>query len=290
MHSVAHIVNPFMADPASDLFTAQPITFKSILNAKEKAKHTIHVELFTAQFKEDRSMAPAGFTPTKDLERSVLDIGTFEKQIKLPLLEDLLERLYHASTAEYLIYTNVDIGLYPGFYLAVNRFIEQGHDAFIINRRRLPAAYNSVNDLDRIYKEKGKEHPGFDCFVFRRDIYPKLKLKNICIGVPFVEISFSQNLFALSSNFKLFEHEQLTFHIGMEIFKKRAPREYFNYNRKHFWQLITTIHPTPDLKRFPYADNFWLLRIVRWGLHPCIPIRLVLKLGLGVFNTEARRR
>jgi hypothetical protein len=160
----------------------------------------------------------------------------------------------------------------------VNRFIEQGHDAFIINRRRIPAIYKSENDLELICKEKGKTHPGFDCFVFRRDLYPKLKLKNICIGVPFVEIAFSQNLFALSRNFKLFDQERLTFHLGMEIFKKRAPREYFHYNQKQFWKLIGTIEPAPDLKKFPYAGMFWPLRLLRWALHPCIPMRLVLML------------
>lgn len=279
MYHVAHIVNPFIADRSSDLFTAQPITFQSMLNAKDHAKDKITVELFTAQFAEDRSMVPAGFTPTKDLERSVLNIENFKTHIKLPLLENILERLYTASNADYFIYTNVDIGLYADFYLAVNRFIEQGHDAFIINRRRIAAVYNKVSDLENIYLEMGKKHPGFDCFVFHRDIYPKLKLKNICIGVPFIEISFSQNLFALSNNFKLFDNERLTFHIGMEIFKKRAPQEYFEYNRRQFWQLVKTIQPPPDLKKFPYADVFWPARIIRMGLHPCIPIRLVLKLA-----------
>lgn len=278
MYSVAHIINPFVADPSSDLFVAQPITFKSILHAKELAKHVLQVELLTAQFTEDRIMVPAGFTATKDLQRSVTDLEKFHVPIKLPLLEDILERLYTSSTADYLIYTNVDIGLYPDFYLAVTRFIEEGHDAFIINRRRIPAIYTNVTDLEMIYTKTGKKHPGFDCFVFHRSLYPKLKLKDICIGVPFIEISFSQNLFALSNNFKLFDQEQLTFHLGMDIFKKRAPQEYFDYNQKRFWKLIDAGEIKPNLKKFPFATMFWPLRIIRWGLHPCIPIALVLRL------------
>ena len=35
--------------------------------------------------------------------------GDFQKEIKLPLIHDILERLYNASDADYLIYTNVDI-------------------------------------------------------------------------------------------------------------------------------------------------------------------------------------
>jgi hypothetical protein len=278
LYTVAHIINPFNADPASDLFTAQPITFASMRYAKQRAKHSVQIELYTAQFAEDRNMVPEGFTATENLTRSVTDLAFFEEKIRLPLLEDILERLYKTSNADYFIYTNVDIGLYPDFYNAVHEYIEQGHNAFIINRRRLPYLYKNVTDLPLIYKEQGKKHPGFDCFVFKRDLYPKLKLKNICIGVPFIEIAFSQNLFALGTYFKLFDNEQLTFHIGMEIFKKRAPQEYFDYNQKQFWQLVKTIDPPPNLKTFPYSHLPWPLRIIRWALHPCIPMRLVVRL------------
>jgi hypothetical protein len=277
---IAHIVNPFIAEPSGDLYTAQPITFQSMINAREKAKSNADVELLTAQFSEDRSMIPAGFRATKDLERSVKDLAHFTKPLKLPLIYDILERLYTGSDAEYLIYTNVDIGLFPDFYLKVAEFIQQGHDAFIINRRRIPAIYTKVSELDQIYSDKGKKHPGFDCFVFHRDLFPKMKLNNICIGVPFIEIAFSQNLFALSKNFKLFEDEFLTFHIGMEIFRKRAPREYFYYNRQQFHRVEKELLPLMSLKKFPYAEKPFVARFIKWGLHPCIPVRLALKLWL----------
>jgi hypothetical protein len=103
-----------------------------------------------------------------------------------------------------------------------------------------------------------------------------LKLEGICIGVPFIEISFSQNLFALAHNFKLFDKEILTFHIGMEIFRKRVPKEYFSYNQKQFWKLVPQLKEKMDLKKFPYSDYFWPARMIKWLLHPCIPIRLVL--------------
>lgn len=278
MHHIAHIINPFIAGKDSDLYIAQPITFQSMLAARELAKNEMRIDLFSAQYEEDVSFVPPGFTLTKNLQRSVLDRADFEKKIKLPLIADILDRLYHATDAEYLIYTNVDIGLYPDFYLKVNELINSGLDSFIINRRRIPAKFTSVAQLPQIYREFGKKHPGFDCFVFHRSIYPKLKLDGICIGVPFIEISFSQNLFAHSKNFKLFENERLTFHIGMEIFRKRTPKEYFEYNRKQFWQLIQQLKPDLDLKKFPYADQPLPVRFIKWGLHPCVPIRLVLKL------------
>lgn len=289
MNSIAHIINPFSDESESDLFTAQPITFESMRNAKQQAVESVKVDLYSAQYSEDKHMIPSYFIKTPDLERSVLDRENFQHKMKLPLLIDILDRVYHASDAEYLIYTNVDIGLYPNFYVKVNEIIGQGYDAFIINRRRLPPAYSSVSDLPDIYSNKGKSHPGFDCFVFHRSLYPQLKLEGICIGVPFVEIAFSQNLFALSRRFKLFDNEFLTFHIGEEIFKKRKPPEYFNYNQKQFWKLVPQLWPEMNLKKFPYANYIWPFRIVRWGFHPCIPIRLVMKLEIDRLKKQLRR-
>lgn len=278
LNTIAHIINPFDASPSSDLFTAQPITMKSMAIAQENAIGIADVELFITRYKEDAIKIEAAFIETNNLTRSVLDQQKFEKEIKLPLLIDILEILYHSSDAEYLIYTNVDIGLFPDFYLRVNDFINEGNDAFIINRRRISNKYKNIDQLEGIFSQTGKKHPGFDCFVFQRSIFPKLKLDGICIGVPFVEIAFSQNLFCLAQNFKLFDNEKLTFHIGMEIYKKRAPREYYYYNKNKFWKLIESLNP--DLKKFPYANKTWPLRLIRWGLHPCIPIMLVLKLEL----------
>lgn len=279
MRKIAHIINPFNANPASDLYSAQPITFASMLRAKDEAKNLVEVELLTAQFPEDRNMVADGFRATRDLDRSVLDLATFEKQMKLPLIDDIIRRLFAESDAEYLIYTNVDIGLYPNFYIEVNRFIDQGLDAFIINRRRLDDRFTKVEELPEIYREVGKKHPGFDCFVFHRDLFHEFQLAEVCIGVPFIEITFGQNIFAQAKNYRLFEDEILTFHIGMEIFKGRAPKEYFRYNRTQFWKAMNSpLNAHLSSKKWPYSNRILPIRFIKWGLHPCLPIRLALKL------------
>ncbi len=278
MHAIAHIINPFIAHPESDLFLAQPITFESLKNAKKKAEGLVNIELWSAQYKEDEEIVPDFINKTKHLTRSVLDFHLFETKTKLPLITDILQRVYDESEAEYIIYTNVDIGLYPNFYVEVNNIINEGYDAFIINRRRLKAIYSSVNDLEKIYLDKGKSHPGFDCFVFHRQLFPKLLLNGICLGVPFFEISFSNNLFAFSQRFKLFDNEYLTFHIGEEIFRKRAPREYYNYHQQRFWELAKKLKPHLSPKKIPYGHYPLLLRLLKWGLHPCFPIKWMLQL------------
>ena len=239
----------------------------------------VEVELWTAQYPEDRNMVDEGFLPTRDLDRSVLDLGTFKKPMKLPLIGDIVRRLYEASDADYLIYTNVDIGVYPDFYLAVNRFIDEGLDAFIINRRRLPAHFTRIDQLEDIYRETGKKHPGFDCFVFDRRLFKDFQLSEVCIGVPFIGITFAQNIFALSKNYRLLEDEVLTFHIGMEIFKGRAARDYFRYNRKQFWKAINSpLREHISSKKWPYFNRILPIRLIKWGLQPSLPIRLGLLL------------
>ena len=142
--------------------------------------------MLAAQYPEDRPLVPPDFIATADLHRSVLDFGDFRSKRKLPLLKDILSRVYESSDAEYLIYTNVDIGLMPHFYLAVARLLNQGYDAIVINRRTVPSIYDRVEDLPLIWAEIGQDHPGHDCFVFRRDLFSRIEVGNVCLGARFV--------------------------------------------------------------------------------------------------------
>jgi hypothetical protein len=278
---VGHLVNPVRSPVADELVYTQPLTFESMRLAAAQAETVARVDLLTAQFPEDHEIIPSFFKRTPDLLRSVADMHPFHVRRKLPLISDLVERLYCGSTATYLIYTNVDIILHPSFYQEVAARIQTGLDAFIINRRRVPGHYRSVEDLPEIFVSPGAPHPGFDCFVFHRSLYPKFRLGHVCVGIPFVEMIFSQNLFCHARRFVLFDHDRLTFHVGMEIFKKRDP-EYFNFNKAEFWRTIRTMLPDLDSRKFPWGRRNLVYRMIRWGLHPAIPIRLALML-------EARR-
>jgi hypothetical protein len=275
---LAHLVNPVKSPVYSELFYAQPITFETMRIAREvAASNGIGVELLTAQFPEDHAMIPDYFLKTPDLERSAADFGAFTHPKKLPLLQDLIRRLYEGSEAPYLIYTNVDIALQPHFYLEVANRIKNGLDAFILNRRRIPGHFRTIEELPAMYAHPGAPHPGFDCFVFHRSLYPKFELEKVCVGIPFVEMTMSQNLFCFARSFRLFSDDYLTFHIGMEIFKKRD-KEYLRYNRKEFWKAIEKMWPVLDSRKFPWGERSVLRRMVIWGLHPAIPIRLALML------------
>lgn len=278
MIRIAHLVNPFVAPESSDLHTAQPITWETIRRAQAAARELADVELWAALYPKDAPALPGGFSRTQDLDRSVLECGQFEQPRPYPLIADLLERLYAATDAEYLVYTNVDIALQPQFYQQCVAFIQKGNDAFIINRRRIAGHYTRIEEIEAMQAEKGLPHPGFDCFVFHRDLFPRMQLHRICIGVPYIGITLAQNLFALAKNPKVFDQEYLTWHIGLEIFKKRAPREYFYHNQREFHKLVEALWPEMDIRKFPWYEKWLPVRVIKWGLNPSIPIRLALRL------------
>ncbi|QXD23951.1 hypothetical protein F7C95_18880 [Opitutia bacterium ISCC 51] len=58
---IAHIINPIVASPHSDLGVAQPITFESMLRAKNAAADTVDVELLVTVYEEDQSAVPGFF-------------------------------------------------------------------------------------------------------------------------------------------------------------------------------------------------------------------------------------
>ena len=276
MH-IAHLINPYRPEHTNELEDCQKITFESMRVAKEKALGIVQVELLSAQYEADVDIVPFYFKRTTNLTRTPSNFGVFSNPKKLPLIRDLIERLYTESTAEYLIYTNVDIALQPHFYIEVAQKIQAGHDAFIINRRRIPDRFSKIEDLPEMYATKGQPHPGFDCFVFHRSLYPKFKLGNICIGIPFIGIAMAQNLFCYAQDFRLYENEFLTFHLGMEVFKKRD-KEYLAFNRKEFLKAMHEMWGDLDSRKFPWGNRNFFYRMIKWGLHPSIPIRLALQL------------
>ena len=202
MITIAHIINPYKATTNSELAIAQPITFESMLRAQDFSKGKVGVELLSVSYSEDHEIIPDYFTKLPDLYRSVLDVTNFSTKRKLPFINDILKSMYDNSTAEWLLYTNDDIALMPSFYETVAAMIAEGYDAILINRRRISKAYKSVGELPLLYAEIGGSHPGYDCFVFHRSLFPKLILDEICIGLPFIEVSLLHNLIAFAEKLK----------------------------------------------------------------------------------------
>ena len=221
MLKLAHIVNPLVVtNPGSDLSFAQPVTLSSMRIARESAIETFGIQVthYAAFYEEDRPAVPADFVPTPVLERSVLDFIEPAPTVvgrKLPLLRDILDRLYEAAeNADYLIYSNIDIGLRPDFYLEVARLIEEGTDAFLIGRRIVTTEFTSLNDMEKILAQDGEPRVGFCCFVFPRAHYPDYLLDDTCIGLQPVGVTLALNMIERAAQFRDFYTARLTFHLG----------------------------------------------------------------------------
>lgn len=246
---IAHIVNPVGAEPGSDLRIAQPITFESMRVAAEYAAPSIQVDLISAQFAQDRATVPPFIRLTRDLDRSASDVGTFSVPRKLPLLGDILERLSEASPqADICVYTNVDIGLVPHFYVSIAALVDDS-DALIINRRTIPAHLNSVDQLPLMYAEAGKRHPGFDCFVFDASLLGTFELGHSLVGAPWVGKAMLCNLACHAQSFALCEDLHLTFHIGNDrAWRRPELDDYRAHNRRELlgilegWNRLGLVH------------------------------------------------
>jgi hypothetical protein len=221
---IAHIINPFKCaeDNPSYLYYAQPITFRSMqVSQSEAKKEDIGVDLYAINYPEDDEIIPDYFIKLPHLTRSTASEYSNITNKKLPFVKDILESLYRSSDADYFIFTNVDIGVQKNFYSKVHQIIKNnGFNSFTINRRDDIDKFNNgkrltENDLDLIYAQKGKKHPGIDCFVFNRELVKKINVGNLFVGVPpWGTVMFNE----LKKQNKFFEYtnEFLTFHLGKD--------------------------------------------------------------------------
>lgn len=230
MGTYSHVVNPVEFPSTHPLHTAQAVTLASMAAA---AAHpdAPPVALVSAQFPEDRGAAPPGFVLTPDLQRSILDLGPFTPPRKLPLLADLLDRGHGAGPADHLVFTNIDIGLMPFFYVEVERLVRAGHVSFAINRRTIAAEPRDPAGLTALYAQVGAPHRGFDCFVFPRAWVPELELGRVTSGVPWIGRLLLANLGCLDPGFTVFTDRHLTFHLGDDrAWTSAADRPYRDHN------------------------------------------------------------
>jgi hypothetical protein len=257
MRKIAHIINPIIVNESSDLFVAQPITFETMRIAQEFARGHVDVALYSAQYPEDRPIVPGWFQMTPDLARSILDIVSFHKKRKLPLIKDILDRLYDASDAEYFIYTNVDIALMPYFYVAINKIIETGYDSFVINRRTISKEYINTDHLYLMFSQAGEKHPGYDCFVFKRDFYPRFKTGTACVGANWIGRVLITNVICYSTKFDVFEDLHLTFHIGDDrSWKTKENLDYDEYNETELHKILIEYKQKGLFHNKPFVDGF----------------------------------
>lgn len=238
---IAHVINPAAVPPSSDLYAAQPVTFRSMAAAREFTGGDADVSLYAVQNRGEPVLPlPEGFVRLPDLTRTVAGAGRFAVSRPLPLLADILDRAYQAAEgAGYIVYTNADIALQPFFYSTIGRLIRQGHDAFVINRRTIPGQSAGLEALPLLYAATGDSHPGHDCFVFRRELYPAFRLGRVAVGVRLVGRVLLWNMLAAAENFEEYKNLHLTFHLGnRQSWKDQRFQDYDRFNEREAMQVL----------------------------------------------------
>jgi hypothetical protein len=258
----AHVINPVRVTPPSDLFVAQPVTFESMRAAQELARGKVGVTLFAAHYPEDEDHVPELFQKLRPLDRSVLDVHDFPIKKKLPLISDILARLAEAAPqADYFIYTNIDIALMPDFYTGVAALLDQGYDALTITRRTIPKTYTSPAELPRMYAEPGEPHPGYDCFIFRREAHAQYDLGNACIGAHWFGKALELNLICQARGYAALKDLHMTFHIGDDRpWKDDRFKVFTRFNQAEIRSILLRLHAAGRLVDHPeiqkLVENF----------------------------------
>ncbi len=274
---ITHIINPFSG--SKEHLALQNLTFQSIEKAKNYVKN-VEVEIAAVYFKEDESVVPPFIGSRTVVDKSVLDYNKTLQNRKLPTINDILVEASKNSSSDYLIYSNMDIGLHENFYEMVNQFIAKGNDAFAINRRRVSEKYNDSSDLSAIYAEVGEMHTGYDCFVFKRELLAQFKLGNTCIGIPFIDSVILFNLIAFANNFKLYTNKHLTFHVGFDLIKNWGGKDFVKHNKSEYLKTLKLLNGHLKLKNLPGSGLSFVKRHFKWLMNPTIHYPTVFKLDM----------
>lgn len=273
----AHIINPVQPDENKELFETQKTTFKTIRKAQLYFHEPNKIELFTVGRFNSYIDIPEHFKQLPPLKKDISDFVP-NSRFRFPVLNEILESAYNNTKAEYLIYTNLDIALMPYFYETVEQYISNGHDALVINRRRLHNKFEQEHKVEQLYAEAGKVHPGYDCFVFKRSLFEKFIKKNVCLVAPPACNDLFHNLFTFAENPTLLTDKHLTFHIGLELYKDWGSPELWHYNYSEYKNFLAELFPHMNIEKFPGANLPILKRHFKWLMNPTFDYTTMFKL------------
>jgi hypothetical protein len=242
----------------------QSLTLAMIQKAAQNSN--CEVKLLSAQFAEDRNLIPDAFQKTDDLNRSIATVLQKSSLPKLPLIADIINRTANID-CDFVIWSNMDIIPVPEFYNGVAAILEKENcDALLINRRRVGKELIKTPEL--LFNETGRPHPGYDCFVIRKNLIAKLQLGNVCVGAPGVGFMFAHNLFLIAEKCLALAGKHLTLHIGMEIVQDWKGPEIAAFQKAEIRRFIERERKNFRIEKFPGYNLPFFTRHKKWLLNP----------------------
>ena len=152
------------------------------------------------------------------------------------------------------------------------------------------AKFNHEKDLSVITAEAGMEHPGFDCFIFKRDLVEKMVFGDVVLGLPGAGNDLFFNLFCLADNPVLYTQKHLTFHVGTELVKRWGTKEEERWNFLEYRKVVAALESRIAIAKFPGSGRGFLTRHFKWLMNPTIHYPTMLKADLKQLGTARKRQ
>lgn len=273
-----HIINPVSKEENAVLFETQTktaVSFQAARNGVSNGSSAEVIAVVSATYADSCAFADK----TVKLTRNVQDVASFSLKRNLPLISDILDAGVAAASGDCIIFSNIDIILTPWFYNVVAHYLAQGHDALVINRRRIPNAL-ADQPYEVMVAHAGKPHSGWDCFVFKKSLYEQFVKTNICIGIPMAGNDIFYNIFTFAENPSLMTNQHLTLHLGMDLVKKWGTPEYYRHNKLEFRKLLKQLKPKMKIAKLPGSGLPFFKRHFRWLMNPTYDYRTMFSVDM----------
>jgi hypothetical protein len=250
-----HIMNAYSVqsqDIATDVTKAvspfdQWLAIESIQRAKQHAPPLLDVEFVCAMFEEDRLALPNLPCRTVLLTRSTASQYPFlntpnETAKVLPFIQDILDAAIPEQNGNnrdeqknvFVMLTNSDIALTKHYYQTIWPHL-MTREAFSINRLSIPtdgidqttrtAGDKLLSHVDTIL-DKGKGHPGYDCFVVHTTALQRFDLRDMFAGHPPWGTAMNAVLRIMARNYtNIHSNVNGTFHLGDDHSKWSKPKK-----------------------------------------------------------------
>jgi hypothetical protein len=189
--SFGHIFNDY-APRGNTTVLEYNLVLDSWLAAIAVAKeHGIRVELVPVVFVKDKTSIPQHvykkYTPTKRPVFVHQYLYSAAHTAHLPTIGEILDAGLNATTAQAMVFTNRDIGMYPNFYVDACRDLSQpGILALERTRVRMQLADFVANQTHTMYETSLGRHHGVDCIIVPVHVVPRCLRNNrqLVIGLP----------------------------------------------------------------------------------------------------------
>lgn len=192
-----HIFAPYSLAASSLAAAEVGIVYESWqLAAARAARKGMEIDFLACTFAEDQSAVPGFARASSPLRHYALDTRTGSH---LPTVGEVWEKAFAEGNGSFVVFTNVDIGLQPDFYLKVHALLSKFEKEHAMQGLTSPTTVleftrvqsvalrpgEAIPSLDAVLAAPAGRHPGHDCFVVPRARIPEqLRTGGLVLGMP----------------------------------------------------------------------------------------------------------